>query len=186
MSQAIGGLGNVKFSEYTLPEFQGSTNREVLAHPSGSVSTTLVGAYLGGVWACRHLVIQSCPAPCDSTDCSLSGSSVHRIFQARILEWVAISFPRKSSHPGDGICISCISRRILYTEPPEKPLNIPSYIYSCLMTEHIRTHRGPQVQVCTPLFPLHHTGISTDFFLFLCDATSSPHYFSGQILAKGT
>lgn len=43
MSQAIGGLGNVKFSEYTLPEFQGSTNRGVLAHPSGSVSGQCVG-----------------------------------------------------------------------------------------------------------------------------------------------
>ena len=35
---------------------------------------------------------QLCPALCDPTDCSLSGSSVHGIFQARILEWVAISY----------------------------------------------------------------------------------------------
>ena len=37
-------------------------------------------------------VVQSCPAPCDPMDCSLPGSSIHGIFQARILEWVAISF----------------------------------------------------------------------------------------------
>ena len=37
-------------------------------------------------------VTQSCPTLCDSMDCSLSGSSVHGIFQARVLEWVAISF----------------------------------------------------------------------------------------------
>ena len=37
-------------------------------------------------------VIQSCPTPSDPMDCSLPGSSVHRIFQARVLEWVAISF----------------------------------------------------------------------------------------------
>ena len=38
------------------------------------------------------LVAQSCPTFCDPMDCSLPGSSVHGILQARILEWVAISF----------------------------------------------------------------------------------------------
>ena len=38
------------------------------------------------------LVTQSCPTLCDLMDCSLPGSSVHGILQARILEWVAISF----------------------------------------------------------------------------------------------
>ena len=42
-------------------------------------------------------VAQSCPTLCDPMDCSLSGSSVHGILQARILEWVAISFSRGSS-----------------------------------------------------------------------------------------
>ena len=37
-------------------------------------------------------VAQSCPTLHDPTDCSLPGSSVHRIFQAGVLEWVAISF----------------------------------------------------------------------------------------------
>ena len=36
-------------------------------------------------------VAQSCPTLCDPMDCSLSGSSVHGIFQARMLEWIAIS-----------------------------------------------------------------------------------------------
>ena len=44
------------------------------------------------------LVAQSCSTPCDLIDCSLSGFSMHRIFQARKLEWVAISFSRISSH----------------------------------------------------------------------------------------
>ena len=38
------------------------------------------------------LVIQSCPTLCDPMDCSLQGSSIHRILQARILEWVALLF----------------------------------------------------------------------------------------------
>ena len=57
------------------------------------------------------------PTLYDPIDCSLPGSSVHEIFQARILEWVAISYSRGSSWPKDQThisCISCISRRILY------------------------------------------------------------------------
>ena len=40
-------------------------------------------------------VAQSCPTLCDPMDCSLTGSSVHRISQARVLEWVAIAFSAK-------------------------------------------------------------------------------------------
>ena len=47
-------------------------------------------------------------------DCSLPGSSVHGTFQARILEWVAISSSRGSSPPRDPTRISCIGRQILY------------------------------------------------------------------------
>ena len=39
-------------------------------------------------------VAQSCPTLCDPMNCSLPSFSVHGIFQARVLEWVAISFPR--------------------------------------------------------------------------------------------
>ena len=56
----------------------------------------------------KHFLIQSleycccsvaklCPTPCDPMDCSLLGSSVHEISQARMLEWLAISFFRGSS-----------------------------------------------------------------------------------------
>ena len=46
-------------------------------------------------------VAQSCPTLCDPMDYSLPGSSVHGIFQARVLEWVAISFSRRASQPRD-------------------------------------------------------------------------------------
>ena len=46
-------------------------------------------------------VAQSCPTLCDPVDCSPLGSSVHGILQARILEWIAISFSRGSSQPRD-------------------------------------------------------------------------------------
>ena len=53
-------------------------------------------------------VTQSCPTLCDPTDCGLSGSSVHGIFQARVLEWVAISFSRGSTQPRDQTQVSHI------------------------------------------------------------------------------
>ena len=54
---------------------------------------------------------------CNPVDRGLPGSSVHGIFQARILEWVAISYFRVSSQSEDQTrvsCVSCISRQILY------------------------------------------------------------------------
>ena len=57
---------------------------------------------------------QSCPTLWDSMDCSLPGSSFHGISQARVLEWVAISFSRGSSLPRDQTHISCIGRWVLY------------------------------------------------------------------------
>ena len=46
---------------------------------------------------------------CDPVDCSLPGSSIHGILQARILEWVAISFSRDSSLPKNPTGVSCIA-----------------------------------------------------------------------------
>ena len=54
----------------------------------------------GGVWRCTCMCAQSSLTLCDPMDCSLPGSSVHWIFQARILKWVAIS---SSSLPCPGI-----------------------------------------------------------------------------------
>ena len=58
-------------------------------------------------------VAQSCPTLCDPMDCSLPGSTIHGIFQAIILDWVAISFSRRSSWPRDRIRVSCIVDRRL-------------------------------------------------------------------------
>ena len=49
----------------------------------------------------KVLVTQSCPTLCDPTDYNPSGSSVHGISQAKLLEWVAISSSRGSSQPRD-------------------------------------------------------------------------------------
>ena len=62
-------------------------------------------------------VTQSCPTLCNPMDCSLPGSSVHGIFQARVLEWGAISFSRVSSWTRDQTQVS----RIIDTLPSEPP-----------------------------------------------------------------
>ena len=56
-------------------------------------------------------VAQSCPTLSDPMDCRLPGSSVHGIFQARVLEWGAIAFSRGSSRPRDRTRVSCIVGR---------------------------------------------------------------------------
>jgi len=71
-------------------------------------------------------------------DCSPPGSSVHGILQARILEWVAIPFSRRSSWPRDQIQVSCIAAHSLSSEPPGKPFykscsNVTFFIRLTLM-----------------------------------------------------
>ena len=69
---------------------------------------------------------------CDPMDCSLPGSSVHGIFQARILEWVAISYSRGSSWSRDQTCVSyvsCIGRWVLYPWGTwEAPISYMKYV----------------------------------------------------------
>ena len=60
---------------------------------------------------------------CDPMGCSPPGSSVHGIFQARILEWVAISFSRGSSRPRDQTWLSCIASRCFTSWATSLPLN---------------------------------------------------------------
>ena len=69
-------------------------------------------------FACIHAQsLRSCMILCNPMDCSLLGSSVHGILQARVLEWVAISYSRGSSQPRDRTHItyvSCIGSLCLY------------------------------------------------------------------------
>ena len=74
------------------------------------------------------LVIQPCLTLCDPIECHPPASSIHGIFQARILEWVAISSSRGTFQSRDQTyvsCVSCITGRFFSAEPPGKP-----YIYS--------------------------------------------------------
>ena len=67
------------------------------------------------------LVVKLCLTPCDPTDSSPPGSSVHGISHAKILEWVAIAFSGGPSWPRGRTRVSCIAGRFFATEPPGRP-----------------------------------------------------------------
>ena len=73
-------------------------------------------------YACVHAQLSL--TLCDPRDYNLTDSSVHEIFQARILEWVIVSFSWGSSQPRDQThisCVSCIADMFFTTEPSGKP-----------------------------------------------------------------
>ena len=80
--------------------------------------------------SCRHLhlpyvvivvlVTQLYQTLCDPVDSSPPGSSVHVVLQARILEWVTITFSRGSFYPRDRTWVSCIAGRLFAISPPGK------------------------------------------------------------------
>ena len=131
-----------------------------------------------------HMCTQSCQTLCNPMDCSPTGSSAHGIFQARLLESVAIPFSRRSSQPRDQnhvSCGSCTGRQILYHwatwEAQEifkdyketfkgrwgKQLGSPSLACHSLLTTHTlttihaQTHRTPTDHTTST----GHTAIST-------------------------
>ena len=76
------------------------------------------------VYICCGVCAQSCPTLCDPMDCSPPGSSVHEIFQARILEWVAIPTLGDLPNPGiQPVFLACpaLAGRFFTTVPPGVP-----------------------------------------------------------------
>ena len=106
-----------------------------------------------------YLWVQSlnCVPLCKPLDCSPPCSCIHGIFQARILEWVAISFPRRSSWPKDWTQFSCISftGSQITTEPPCSS--------SCSVTSHVQLF-------ATPWIAAHQTSLS---FTISCSCSNS-------------
>ena len=80
----------------------------------------------------RSEVAQLCLTLCDPTDCNLPGSSIHGIFQARILEWVAISFSGGSSQPRDRTWVSCTSGKLFTIWATKEEHAINSHCSSAL------------------------------------------------------
>ena len=108
---------------------------------------------------------------CDPMGCGPQGSSVHRIVQARILEWVAISSPRGSSRFRDLThisCGSCTADRFFTTEPPRKPFKLLIASCFCIIFKWPGAYivlQFSSVHLCPTLrphglqhtrFPVHH------------------------------
>ena len=86
-----------------------------------SLSWRMLSIYFASMWS---EVAQSCPTLCDPMVCSLSASSVHGIFQARILEWVAIAFSRDLPYQGSNPGLLHCRQTFLPSEPPGKHFTI--------------------------------------------------------------
>ena len=122
-----------------------------------------------GLYVHAHL----CLTLCEVMDYSPPHTTAHRIVQARIREWVAISSSRSSSWPRDWASISCIAGGFFTTEPPGKIRSISSkhtkvcmwQIHSLYHIHHWKTESFPRkIRTRTRM----HTG--TTFFFSYCRA----------------
>ena len=93
------------------------------APPSMGFSRQKYWREINQKWPMLSEVAQLCPTLCDPVDCSPPGSSIHGTLQARILEWVAISFSRVSSRPGDQTLVSRIVGRLYQLSHQESQNN---------------------------------------------------------------
>ena len=144
-------------------------------------------------------------------DCSLPGSSIHGILQARILEWIAMPFSRGSSQPRDRTHVFCIGRWILYQratrEAPLPLLLIFNTVARVLLLKHPPDHVPPLLKAlshhpisCRVKSSLHPSRHAQDdltvpqpckanscseslHLLFLCLGCSSPQISVGSLFS---
>ena len=102
------------------------------------------------------MCLQSC-ATLQPHGCSPSGSSVHGILQARLLEWAALPFSRGPSQPRDRTLVSCIADGFFTTEPLEKlkanwyfkPFCVPD---SCLVLIGLTVHQAHGCEISVTIY----------------------------------
>ena len=110
--------------------------------------------------------LQLCLTLCNSIDYSLLCSYVHRIFQARILEWVAMPSSRGSSHSRDETHDSCAGR-FFTTDPMGKPMNgCCCCCIASVVSDPVRPHRWQSTRLPYPWdSPGKNTGVGCHFLL---------------------
>ena len=112
-------MGSQRTGHHWVTENPGTD--QYLAHRKHFMRISSSSPLLLNLWVCA----QSCPTLCNAMDCNPSGYSVHEIFQARILEWVAISSSRGSSQSRDQtptFWVSALQAESFTTEPSGKAL----------------------------------------------------------------
>ena len=102
---------------------------------------------------CMHTkLLQSCPTLSDPMDCSWPGSSVHRILQTRILEWLPFPSPGDLHSPGietSSLSPPALEADSLPLEPAGKLTPLPDFKLKCLCSAHRATPRPcPPVNGC--------------------------------------
>ena len=111
---SILGISQAKILEWVAISFSRSSR------PTDQTQISCIAGRFFTIWATREPIlphrkkkvkVKSFPTLCDHMDCSLPGSFIHGIFQARLLEWIAISFSRGSSQPRDWTRVSQIAGR---------------------------------------------------------------------------
>ena len=101
------------------------------------------------------LVAQSCPTLCDPLDCSPPGPSVHKICQARTLEWRAIPFLRGTSWSRDQIQVSHITGRFFTIWATREASTLAHQFSSVQSLSHVQLFATPMNR-STPGLPVHH------------------------------
>ena len=94
-------------------------------------------------------VIQSCPTLSDPMDCSLPGSSIHGIFPARVLEWIAIAFSIVVSYPSPNLCCACTSISHSFRKHLLSTYCLPSHV---LGPEYTQENRPRLFLAWVPIF----------------------------------
>ena len=130
-------------------------------------------------------VAQLCPTLCNPMDCSPPGSLVHGIFQARVLEWVAISCSR-GFFPTQGLNLGLLHcRQILYhLRHQESPIYFIYSIDSVYMS--IPTYQFIQCPPFSPCFYIFSNFGETDNIYDLVSKANTLHYFSSLSCFKHT
>ena len=118
------GLMQSKLSSRSVPSLQSDDMINQVENHDHIFQQFFVVVLFLGVNESESEVTQSCPTLCNPMDCSLPGCSIRGIFQARVLEWAAISFSRGSSQPRDRPRYPALPTDALPSEPPGKPYMI--------------------------------------------------------------
>ena len=122
-------------------------------------------------------LLQSCLTLCEPMDCSLPGSSVHEILEARILEWLPLLPPGDLPDPGMdpmSLVSPAMAGRFFTTEPPEKPSISPKGN----STSVLHTIKNKWLQV-VKFFSVYQYLVSLPQCSF--PSINSPHCFSAKL-----
>ena len=112
----------IRWWDFGLLRIQGCGSKAAAGVKVVQANGTVQAAYVGSWQVCCYcLVTKLCLTLCGPTDNSPSGSSVHGILQARILEWIAIPFSGGSSWPRDWTPVSWTAGGFFYCWPTGGP-----------------------------------------------------------------